>query len=70
MSPDLFKLYSESILRPLDSINRGISVNGSTINNIRYADDTALIADSEEGLQGILDLTVNASSTEGLGNQL
>ena len=29
----------------------GIKVNGKVISNIRYADDTALIADSEEGLQ-------------------
>ena len=51
-SPDLFNLYGESILRPLDEVPVGISINGV---NIRYADDIILIATTEEGLQQRLD---------------
>ena len=46
LSPDLFLLYSEIIMREIKDID-GIKVNGKNINNVRYADDTALIADSE-----------------------
>ena len=66
MSPDFFNLYSEYILRRLEESNDGVTINGVCINNIRYADDTALIADSEEGLQRLLDLVLDASSDDGL----
>ena len=66
MSPNFFNLYSEHILRRLEESNDGVTINGVCINNIRYADDTALIADSEEGLQRILELILDASSGEGL----
>ena len=46
MSPDLFNIYSEMILRNLENYP-GVKINGENINNIRYADDTVLIADSE-----------------------
>ena len=63
---DLFNLYSEHILRRLEESNDGVTINGVCINNIRYAYDTALIADSEEGLQRLLDLVLDASSDEGM----
>ena len=66
MSPDFFNLYSEHILRRLEESNDGVTINGVCINNIRYADGTALIADSGEGLQKLLDLGLDASSDEGL----
>ena len=66
MSPDFFNLYSEHILRRLEESNDGVTINGACINNIRYVDDTALIADSEEGLQRFLDLVLDAYSDEGL----
>ena len=64
MSPDFFNLYSEHILRRLEESNDGVTINGACINNIRYADDMALIADSEEGLQRLLDLVLDASSDD------
>ena len=65
MSPDLFNFYSENILRNLDN-SAGLRVNGETINNIRYADDTVLIAESETDLQKLLDITVEESDKLGL----
>ena len=50
MPPDLFNIYSEMILRNLEYYP-GVKINGENINNIRYAGDTVLIADSEENLQ-------------------
>ena len=43
MSPDFFNLYCEHILRRLEESNDGVTINGVCINNIRYADDTALL---------------------------
>ena len=60
-----FNLYGEIILRELEPL-RGISIGGYNINNIRYADDTTLIADSEENLQDLLDTVVNKSEEKGL----
>ena len=65
LSPDLFSLYSETILRHLNDCS-GISVGGRLINNIRYADDTVLIATSEEDLQKLLDIMIAESESFGL----
>ena len=65
MSPDLFNIYSEMILRNLENYP-GVKINGENTNNIRYADDTVLIADSEENLQRLLDITIEKSEEMGL----
>ena len=65
MSLDLFNIYSEMILRNLENYP-GVKINGENINNIRYADDTVLIADSEENLQRLLDKTIEKSEEMGL----
>ena len=57
MSPDLFNLYSERILRELEAMP-GLVVGGNNINNLRYADDTVLIATLEEQLQVLVDKVV------------
>lgn len=64
-SPDLFNIYSEKILRNIEN-HEGISVGGHNINNLRYADDTVLIADSEEKLQKILTTVTDESEKKGL----
>ena len=52
LSPCLFNLYAEYIMRNagLDEAQVGIKVAGRNINNLRYADDTTLMADSEKEL--------------------
>ena len=55
LSPDFFSIYSEMITRCLDKEN-GVSMNGVNLNNIRYADDTVLVATSEKDLQNLLDV--------------
>ena len=54
LSPCLFNLYTEMIFRHIEEIT-GVVVGGININNLRYADDTVLLAESEEGLQVIMD---------------
>ena len=65
-SPDLFNLYSEVILRALDDVDEGFVVNGVRINNIRYADDTVLLATSQEGLQQLFNTLAEESKRYGL----
>ena len=50
LSPCLFNLYAEYIMRNagLEEIQAGIKIAGGNINNLRYADDTTLMAESEE----------------------
>ena len=50
MSPCLFNLYAEYIIRNagLDEAQAGIKIAGININNLRYADDTILMAEREE----------------------
>ena len=50
MSPCLFNLHAEYIIRNagLDEEQAGIKIGGRNINNLRYADDTTLMAESEE----------------------
>ena len=53
LSPFLFNLYAEYIMRNswLDEAQAGIKISGRNINNLRYADDTTLMAESEEVLK-------------------
>ena len=56
LSPCLFNLYAEYILRNagLDEAQAGFKIARRNINNFRYADDTTLMADSEEELKSLL----------------
>ncbi|GFO10081.1 endonuclease-reverse transcriptase [Plakobranchus ocellatus] len=65
LSPDLFNLYSETILRNLDEYP-GIRIGGRMINNLRYADDTVLIAENKEDLQKLIDIAATKSKRMGL----
>ena len=52
LSPCLFNLYTDSIMRNsrLEEAQAGIKIAGRSINNLRYADDTTLTAESEDEL--------------------
>ena len=65
LSPDLFNIYSEMILRNPEDIE-GVKVGGYNCNNLRYADDTVLIASSEKDLQKLIDVVSNGSIKMGL----
>ena len=56
LSPCLFNLYLEYILQNagLDEAQAGMKIAGRNINNLRYADDTTLMAESEEELKSLL----------------
>ena len=56
LSPCLFNLYTEYIMQNagLDEAQAGIKVAGRNINNLRYADDTTLMAESKEEIKGLL----------------
>ena len=56
LSPCLFNLYAEYITQNvrLNEAQAGIKIAGRNINNLRYADDTTLIAESEEELKSLL----------------
>ena len=56
LSPCLFNLYAEYIMRNagLEEAQAGIKTAGRNINNVRYADDTTLMAESEEELKSLL----------------
>ena len=56
LSPCLFNLYVEYIMSNtgLNEAQAGIKIAGRSINHLRYADDTTLVAESEEGLKSLL----------------
>ena len=56
MSPGLFNFYAEYIMRNagLEETQAGIKIAGRNSNNLRYADDTTLMAESEEELKSLL----------------
>ena len=56
LSPCLFKFYAEYIMRNagLEETQAGIKIAGRNINNLRYADDTTLMAESERELKSLL----------------
>ena len=68
MSPCLFNLYTENIMRNagLEEAQAGIKIAGRNINNLRYADDTTLMAESEEDLKSLLIKVKEESEKVGL----
>ena len=56
MSACLFNVYAEYIMRNarLEEAEAGIKIAGRNINNLRYADDTTLMAESEEQIKSLL----------------
>ena len=56
LSPGLFNLYAENIMRNigLEEAQTGVSLAGRNINHLRYANDTTLMAESEEELKSLL----------------
>ena len=82
MSPCLFNLYAEHIIRNarLDEAQAGIKIAGRNINNLRYADDMTFMAQSEEELKSLLmkvkeesekaDLKLNIQKTKIMASSL
>ena len=68
LSPCLFNLYTEYIMRNtgLDEAQAGINIAGRNSNNLRYADDTILMAESEEELKSLLMKVKEESENVGL----
>ena len=67
LSPVIFNLYSEFIFREaLQDVEAGILLNGEHLNNIRYADDTVIFADSLASLQLLMDRVTACSRKYGL----
>ena len=68
LSSCLFNLYAEYIMRNpgLEEAQAGIKIAGRNINNLRYADDTTLIAESEEELKNLLMKVKEESEKVGL----
>ena len=68
LSPCLFNFYAEYIMRNpgLDEAQAGIKIAGRNINNLRYADDTTLMAESEEELKSLLMKVKEESEKVGL----
>ena len=67
-SPCLFKLYDEYIMRNtrLDELKTRIKIGGKNISNLRYADDTTLMAESEKELNSLLMKVKEESEKAGL----
>ena len=56
LSPCLFNLYAEDVMKNagLDEAQTGIKISQRNMNNLRYADDSILMAENEEGLRSLL----------------
>ena len=70
LSPCLFNFYAEYIMRNagLEEAQAGIQIAGRNINNLRYADDTTLMAESEEELKSLLMKVKEESEKVGLSS--
>ena len=68
LSPCLFNIYAEYVMRNawLEEAQAGIMIAGRNISNLRYADDTALMAESEEELKSLLMKVKEESEKAGL----
>ena len=65
LSPYLFNIYTELVFRDSQHLE-GVRINGKHINNLRYADDTILLADNKENLQIITNNVKTNIQTFGL----
>ncbi len=73
LSPRLFNMYTENTSEAINT-KKGIHIGGATINNLLYADNTVLLAETEENLQEMLnelnrigktfDINMNAKTTK------
>ena len=81
LSPILFNIYAEKIIRDaLDGYEKGIKIGGRTISNLRYADDTSLLAETVEEMKQLIHkvkvkseeagLLLNLSKTKIMSNSL
>ena len=72
LSPCLFNLYAEYITQnaALDEAQAGIKIAGRNINNLRYADDTTLMAESKEELKSLLVKVKGESEKAGLNRDI
>ena len=68
LSPSLFNFYAEYIMRNngLEEAQAGIKIAGRNINNLKYADDITLMAESEEELKSLLRKVKEESKKVGL----
>ena len=66
--PCLFNLYAEHIMRnaEVDELQAGIKIARRNVNNLRYADDTTLMAESKEELKSLLKRVKEESGKSGL----
>ena len=65
LSPSLFNLYTEKIFREIEEMN-GVNIGGVNINNLRYADDTVLLAENNTDLQDLVTATNNKGKRYGM----
>ena len=64
LSPLLFNIYAENIMREaLEESESGISIGGRMVTNLRYADDTTLLAGTKEDLTELVERVRRASET-------
>ena len=66
LSPHLFSMYTEQVMREADLDNEGVKISGERISNLRYADDTALLADSYDSMCNVLNKINEAGGKSGL----
>ena len=65
VSPHIFALYREIIMRELGDME-DFRIVGAVVNNLRYADDTVIVAKSEEQVQRLINVVVAKSEEKGL----
>ena len=67
LSPHLFNIYTEQVMRNADIDGMGVSIGGRNISNLRYADDTALAGGNVTSSRRILHRVDSSGKAEGLG---
>ena len=66
LSPHLFSIYTEQMMRDADIEDMGLSIGGRNITNLRYADDTALLSDNLTSMKRIIHRVDTAGKEAGL----